>query len=368
MKRQSLVMLAVTIVAAAAGCFKDPTGSLRNGPALFSLDHKTVFLHPGDSVSVVATLMDGQGNALTATGATWDASDATIASVRKDTTVTIPGDYFTRGVILAVAPGITRVAVTARGVTDTIHITVTPLTFPGTITTGGKLLDTITFNSTAVVKFTPSGASASTVTIAGQQAFVISRTADALKVITRKPTSSAATLTNLVLGGSFVIPTIQTSALSVSGSPTGEANEPGNDTRAGATTVAFTGATDTITVYGSIDCEDDGTACPGNGDIIDYYQIAYAGGEKIRAILTWFGDGTGGASYNDTNNPDMDVLIRDAAGNLYGTGTGTNGSGLNMPEIATTTTALAAGTYYFRVLAWLTPSPVAYRLQILRTP
>lgn len=368
MKRQSLVVLAMTIVAAgAAGCFSDPTSSLRGGPALFSFDHSTVFLHPGDSTGVVATLMDNQGNALAATGATWEAADPTVADTHKDTSVSIPGDYFTRGFILGVAPGISHVTVSAQGVSDTIHVTVVPLTFPGTVvTTGVNMMDTVTVNSSATVKFSPS---ASGIIIGGQEAWVLSRTADQMKVFPKLPSSSTATLENVVLGGTFTISSITTaSAVNVPSSPTGEANEPGNDTRATATTLAFTGTTDTITVYGSIDCEDDGTACPGNGDIIDYYKIVYAGGQNLRAILTWFGDGTGGANYDDTNNPDMDVAIRDSAANFYGTATGANGSGLNMPEIATTTSAPPAVTIYFRVMAWLTPAPVTYRLKIMRVP
>jgi len=247
-----------------------------------------------------------------------------------------------------------------------VAYTINKASFGGTVVTTGNLLDTVKVYGTAVTKFvTTPAASVSNVTIGGVAAFVLLRTADSMFVIAKLPSTGPIAVSNVNVGGT-IIPTLNSPANVIIGPATGEANEPGNNARATATTVAFTGAADTITVYASLDCEDDGTACPGNGDYIDYFQIAFAGGAKLRAIVTWYGSGNPGAAYNDTNNPDIDVAIRDA-GSYYGTNTATNGSGAIMPEVATTT-ALAAGTYWVRVMAWVTPSPISYQLRIVRVP
>lgn len=244
--------------------------------------------------------------------------------------------------------------------------TIAQAAFTGAVVAGGNLLDTVKVYGTALQKFSTAAATLSQISMNGVPATVLRRTADSMYVIAHRTSTGPLAVSNVNVGGT-IIPTLSTSATVLVGPATGEPNEPGNDVRATATTLAFTGAADTITVYGALDCEDDGTACPGNGDIIDYFQIAYAGGAKLRAIVTWYGNGTGGPTYSDTNNPDIDVAIRDAAANYYSTNTAANGSGSAMPEIATTTT-LGAATYYVRVMAWLTPSPIQYKLQLLRTP
>jgi hypothetical protein len=248
--------------------------------------------------------------------------------------------------------------------------TIAKAAFPGTITTNGTLLDTVRVFATATAKFSLVSTALSNVTIGGLTAFVISRTADSMLVVAKRGSTGAVTISNVVVGAAR-IPSLPSSGnVVISTATTGELNEPGNDVRATATTVAFTGATDTITVYGSLDCEDDGTDCPGNGDIIDYFQIAFAGGQNLRGILSFMGTGNPGADYNDTNNPDLDLCIRISSATYFGTCTSTNGAGLIQPEIATTTTVggVAANTYYFRVMAWVTASPIAYQLKIVRTP
>jgi hypothetical protein len=239
--------------------------------------------------------------------------------------------------------------------------TISRVSFPGTISTPASLMDTIKVRAPGLLD-----AVNSNVVVGGVIAWSFYRSADSIFAVAKR--TGAISVTNVTISG-VTFPSLSPAhPVNVPASPTGEPNEPGNNVRATATTVAFTGAADTIVVYGALDCEDDGTACPGNGDLIDYYQIAFAGGTKLRAIVTWYGNGTaGGSAYNDTNNPDIDVAIRDAAANYYGTNTGANGSGAIMPEIATTTT-LAAGTYYIRVMAWVTPSPITYQLQLIRTP
>jgi hypothetical protein len=263
---------------------------------------------------------------------------------------------------------VTLGAATLDSVKTAVGYTINKASFGGTTNAASySLLDTVKVYGTSVTKFTTTpAASVSNVSMNGVAAFVLIRTADSMYVIAKRTSTGPLAISNVNVGGT-IIPTLNTPANVLIGPTTNDPNEPGNDVRATATLLAFTGAADTITVYGTLDCEDDGTACPGNGDVIDNYQIAYAGGAKLRAIVSFMGTGNPGSGYNDANNPDLDVKIRDGAG-LSLTSGATNGAGLVMPEIATTAAVLAAGTFYFQLEIWVTPSPVTYQLRIVRTP
>lgn len=250
-------------------------------------------------------------------------------------------------------------------------ISINKAVYPGAVSNGsGRLLDTVVVASTASAKFTASGASASNVTLGGQRALVISRTVDTMKVISVVGSSSGLTVSNVVVGTSTIPSLTTASAVAVSTATTGEANEPGNNAYATATSLAFTGAADTISVFGSVDCEDDGTACPGNGDAVDYYTYTLGTTNTLVSKISWFGTGSGGNPYGvDHTNPDLDVVICAGTSGACSYGkdiTGFSGAGTSQPEIATTTAAQAAGTYYTKVYSYSTPSPIAYRLQIWR--
>jgi hypothetical protein len=159
MKRQSLVLLAVAIVAAgAAGCFKDPVSSLRSGPTILSVDHAAVLVRTGDSTAVTATILDNGGNVLPETDATWTSADPTMAVVDKDTTV-IPGNYLSRAFIRGVKTlgGWTSVIVTTRGLADTIRVAVIPAKIDPTLVTysGATLTDTVVYPASTLPPITP---------------------------------------------------------------------------------------------------------------------------------------------------------------------------------------------------------------------
>ena len=159
MKRQSLVLLAVAIVAAgAAGCFKDPVSSLRTGPTILSVDHAAVLVRTGDSTAVTATILDNGGNVLPETDATWTSADPTMAVVDKDTTV-IPGSYLSRAFIRGVKTlgGWTSVIVTTRGLADTIRVAVIPAKIDPTLVTyaGPTLTDTVVYPASTLPPITP---------------------------------------------------------------------------------------------------------------------------------------------------------------------------------------------------------------------
>lgn len=155
MKRQSLVLLAVAIVAAgAAGCFKDPVGNLRGGPAVLNVDHSNVVLRTGDSTAVTATLLDNAGNQLAVTGVTWTSVDPTVAVVRNDLTQAIPGNAYSKGFIrgVNVDGGWTDVIVSSRDKADTIRVVVMPATLVAAhvATAGPALTDTVIVPADAV--------------------------------------------------------------------------------------------------------------------------------------------------------------------------------------------------------------------------
>jgi hypothetical protein len=129
MKRQGKVLLAVAIVAAGvAGCFTDPTESLRNGPALVQLDRSYSYLAAGDSVAVTGQVVDNQGNVFPATGAAWTSSNTSAATVRADTTA-IPGNYFTRAFVhgeAVAANDSTVITLTIGSLSQTLKVVVHP--------------------------------------------------------------------------------------------------------------------------------------------------------------------------------------------------------------------------------------------------
>ena len=151
MKRQSLVLLAVAIVAAGiAGCFKDPVSSLQGGPAVLTTNYSNVIMLTGDSLVVIGYLKDHAGNVLPATGVTWTSADPTIANVRPDTGVhslAVPGNAFTRGFIRGVTTtgGLTTVTVASRGISAVIRVVVMPVKIPASqfSVTGAASSDTL---------------------------------------------------------------------------------------------------------------------------------------------------------------------------------------------------------------------------------
>ncbi|HTT68070.1 MAG TPA: hypothetical protein VMF70_08580 [Gemmatimonadales bacterium] len=229
MKRQSLVLLAVAFVAAgAAGCFKDPVSGLRSGPTILSLDHTSIFVAPGDSTAVTATILDNGGNVLPETDAAWSSAATTIAVVNKDTTI-IPGNYLSRAFVRGVVStgGWTTVTVQSRGLTATVRVAVVPpvlpasqvsvvgtpgpdtLVVPGTIighdtipadTVAYTAGDTLVINGTSVFQFDTSQAR---VYLSGPSGIstgiLVGKTPTQLQAAFLRPGAGKVIVTNLVL-------------------------------------------------------------------------------------------------------------------------------------------------------------------------
>lgn len=227
------------------------------------------------------------------------------------------------------------------------NYTLNRISFPGTVATGGKLLDTVKVAAAGLLN-----ASTSNVVTGGQGAFVIRRTTDSIVAIPKLP--GLVSVTNVTIAG-VNFPSLSRVPPDTVTATTGEANEPGNNTLAGATSLDLTGtsAASPLDVYASGD---------ESSDHSDYYTVTLAAPAVINAVLAWYGDGGGATSAN----PDLDVMICGPfpATCSYGNDLVANAaSGVAQPEAFTTGT-LAVGTYILRVRTWVTPGPITYRLSL----
>ena len=222
MKRQGTWLIAGIVALLAASCFSDPTDSLHNGPALLQVNRSAVTLINGDSIAVQAEIKDEAGQTIPATDVTWETADPSIADVRVDTDKPAPGAVFTRAFVRGVTnqAGVTTVYVTVNGIKDSVRVTVTPSTFPGTVaitgTAGADTFtvgrpaplpplvtvynagDTLVVTATATVAFDPA---ATTVTFGAVPGYMVSRTATVLKAVARQPFLGKPTVNNLIYAG-----------------------------------------------------------------------------------------------------------------------------------------------------------------------
>lgn len=239
-------------------------------------------------------------------------------------------------------------------------ITIAAASFPGTVTTGGDLLDTITISGGASASFTATGGSASTVSVGGQQAFILTRSASTITAIAKVGSAGPLTVTNVVVAGNTIPSLATASAVTISSTVTGESNEPGNQTSGGATALTIGAAAgDSVVVYG---------ATNGGADQWDYFTFTMPRTGTISGRIDFFGTGSGA----DDNNPDIDLVI---CTTLSGTGSCSYGqdiipsngaSSLSQPEQGTTPSVAAGTTVFARVIAfWGSANGVGtYRLRL----
>ena len=72
MKNQRKAWLAAGLLAlVAAACFSDPTSGLRNGPTAITVNFASVSVAAGDSVTLIGTVRDAQGNPLPVGTVSW---------------------------------------------------------------------------------------------------------------------------------------------------------------------------------------------------------------------------------------------------------------------------------------------------------
>jgi hypothetical protein len=320
----------------------------------------------GDTVVIARPRLNGAtsilGDTLTVTAATGSSFNATSSTVYFGATaatilarstsqisvispIAYTGQVTVRNVVVGSA--------TVDSLKTNASYTIAKAAFPGTITTNGTLLDTVRVFATATAKFSLVSTALSNVTIGGAAAYVLKRTADSMLVVSRVRSTGAATISNVVVGAA-TIPSLPTAGnVVISDVTTGELNEDGNDTRAGATLIATPArsatGTDTVKVFGAVNADP---------DYDDFYSLVTTDSARIRATLYFPGTGV---------NPDIDVYVLSSTGSFidgYSGGTAVN------PETATTTAIRVPGTYYvlveYYVSGTFTGANAAYMLYVRR--
>jgi len=231
MKHPSSIILAVAFVTAAAtACFDDPTSSLRNGPNRIELTRTSMLVNAGDSSYVLAVVKDEQGNTFDASDAVWTSSAEGVATVRNDTTVDIPFRGFSKGFIRGVAAngGVATIGVASHGLTAELRVVVLPtrltasaaIAVSGTaradsiVTVVGGVTNRDLFNAGDTVTITTSAGGLLTFDAAnsqvslGPRAYIISRSATAIKAIARAPFRGRPWVTRLTFNGPAEVGTI----------------------------------------------------------------------------------------------------------------------------------------------------------------
>ena len=217
MNRHSVRLLAAAFaVAGLAGCFDDPTSSLRNGPDALDLSRTAMAVTNGDSVQVEAVVRDAQGNPLPATSATWTTDNAAVAVVNL-AAIQPPGGSTTRAYVKATnaVGAVTYVRLTARGVSDSIRVTSLPGVIPaGAVTVlGAARADTVpgvatfTAGDTVEVRLPVStltfDAGGSVVRIGTATAYTLFRSDTLLRVLPRGPVAGPVMVTNVIYAGAL---------------------------------------------------------------------------------------------------------------------------------------------------------------------
>ncbi len=213
MNRHSVRLLVAALAATGlAGCFDDPTSSLREGPVALDVSRSAMAVTNGDSVQIDAYVRDAQGNPIPATGAVWTTDDATVAEVNL-AAVQPPGDGSTRAYVKAKDPdgAVTYVRVTVRGLTDSVRVTSLPGTLPAGLAsvTGTPQADTLlgvayTAGDTVVITSGPTlqfDSANTAIRFGTNPAYIISRGTHEFRVMSRGPYEGPVTVTRVTFLG-----------------------------------------------------------------------------------------------------------------------------------------------------------------------
>jgi hypothetical protein len=203
----SIVLVAAVVAAGTVACFKDPTSSLRKGATRIELTQTAVTLVTGDSLAIQAEVKDAQGNTYDAGSVEWTSDNSAVASVVKDAGTYIPYGAFSKAFVLGAGPagGVAHITATSANLTATLRVLNLPArltalatpavsgtasadTIPGSV--GPPLIPTVVFSAGDTVTITTTAgsnltfnATASKVDFGANAAYIVSRTATAIKVI-----------------------------------------------------------------------------------------------------------------------------------------------------------------------------------------
>jgi hypothetical protein len=182
MKSLYLAVVCTAVVSGTWGCKGDPTADLRGDPKSISLVPGLIFIDQGKSTSLLAAARDEQLNTV-AGDVTATSAAAGVATVVVDSTRPAADGARYAFVVTGVAPGHTTLSVHAGALTDSVPVSVLPLSFNGTISSlTPKIGDTITVQASAVLQFNPATVA---ITFPGGQApTVLSKSATAVTMLT----------------------------------------------------------------------------------------------------------------------------------------------------------------------------------------
>lgn len=238
-------------------------------------------------------------------------------------------------------------------------VTIAASNFPGTATSGGDLLDTVTIaiagagNAFCAAAAAPCGTARSTVTINGVAAYLISRSATTITAVAATVGNTNVTITNVNVNGTLV-PSLTTAATLNVTTTTGESNEAANDAPGGASVRPMPAAVgDTVFIFGTLD----------PGDIDDFYAITPANTGGYAFQVEWAGTGLA---------PDIDMGLFNSGGPYSFCGgdrfscSGATGA---LPQVGTSTLT-GATTYHLYINLYDDAGvsmPRTYRVRIIRT-
>lgn len=342
MQRHLLGLAALAVVLGAAGCVKDPTSGLAGTPTRIVASYAKLLMTEGDTVRVTAELRDEQGAPLNIMPVASAPTPTVVDVVSQEQASPQP---FLQFDVAGVAAGAGIIVLSYENLADTITVAVFPVVFDGAVAvkTGGQL-DTVTIAAGSVVSFDPA---ATTVTIDGEPARMLTVTADAITAIARNTGAVAAakiTISNVVfLAGTADETSIQSIDAEATPAIRGESTEPANNDPATAPTVALNGF-----VEGLIS----------SSDADDFWAFTLVATTDVTIEVGFDDDGA---------NPDIDVYllgpapVSDNFCDLDGCSMATGAQ----PESGTFT--LPAGTYYVDVEyydAGTATAPFYYKLKV----
>lgn len=334
MKRLATTILAVVGL---AGCFEDPTSSLRNGPSRLRLSVTELFVAPAESVVVDGFILDDQGNS-TPGQLSFSSANPAVALAGDLPNDTLPGRIQSSGYVVGVAGGETYVRVTALGVTDSIRVVTVPVAFTGTVSPATPTVGTaIVLTAPALMSFTAT----SGVQVGGVDAFITGQTATTLTFMSPVAAAGTVFVTGAVYLGSINLPDLGV-PIAVT-----DPGEPANDAPAGGPVIALPAAVGgVVEAFGSID---------GN-DVDDFFTITTVTGDSLQVEVEWL-----------NSSIDIDAAVFNATATAFAPGGNTGGTASD-PEIMRVR-LVAATTYRIYVNLYDDhgeTTPVPYRIRITK--
>ena len=185
-----LIGIVALLAGTALSCHNDPTAEGVGSPFQVVMSLASVILAPGESTTVVATVVDSRFTPLVG-DITFGTCDGAVATVTPDPTFDPVPPTAKRAKIKAIAAPATCITATSGSAKpDSVSVGVIPTTFAGTAsTTSPQVGQFLTLSSTATLKF---GATSDIDFGGGVHGFVTSQTADAITVAVPQPETPAA--------------------------------------------------------------------------------------------------------------------------------------------------------------------------------